>query len=356
MATETGTVELPTETTDEPSVADAQAAILKLLNSEEPQKSDEAPAAPEQPTQETEPTPETEPEVPPAAEADDDDQALSPEVQESVNKRIAKVVAKRKELEEQLAERDAKLAELDAKVKELSEAPKAEEVAPSNGVLKDNDPLLQVPEIKAAWKQENKALDAFKRASAMLRDLGKDPDGVFAKLKEVTGQVFTDSDVAREWLEGAKDHYQLQRNEFMASRHAATNRYQQKTEAEYAKAKEKSDADAVKAYPWLPNRESKEGKTAAKIVQRWPDLLRLPDGALILGDLVAGQLAREGRVAAPVAPAPPPPKLNTNGKTVVNAGMRPEVRPTNALRKQAVETGDIRDVAKFLEKTALFST
>jgi hypothetical protein len=352
MATETGTVELPTNETTDDTLAETQAAIFELL-SKDPQKSGEQepkePAAPEQPPQETEPKSEAEPETPSNADTEAESEAIPPDVQASVDKRIGKEVAKRKELEEQLAERDAKLAELDAKVKELTEAPKAEEApAPTNGTLSDNDPILQVPEIKAAWKQENKALDAFKRASALLRDLGKDPDGVFVKLKEVTGQVFTDVDAAREWLEGAKDHYQLQRNEFMASRHAATNRYQQKTEAENAKAKEKSDAEAVKAYPWIKTPASREGQVAAKVLKRWPNLMYVPDGALILGDLVAGQLAREGKVAAPAAPVAPPPKLATNGKTALPANSRVAKAPTSALREKAVESGDLRDIAKYL--------
>jgi len=354
MANETGTVELPPETT-EPVVAETQDAVFKKLfgeQSEDPQKSVEAPTPTEEPQPSTETTPQVEPDTPPTAEPTEEEteDGLPPDVQDSVNKRIAKVVAKRKELEEQLATKEAEMAELEAKVKELSEA---KEEAPPPQVAPELDPVLRNPEIKKLWEQEQSAHGALQKASELLRLSRRSPDAVLATLKQDHKKEFVDIDEARDFLEIVKENASLMRQELAGKRSLATQRHVQKIEQEA----QKHHDTAVKAYPWLPKKDSSEGKVAQSILKRFPallDPLSVPDGMVILGDLVAGQMAREARAKAPAAPAAPPPKLPTPGKAPT--ATRPTGRPpANALKEKALDSGDILDAAKYLEKSPVFS-
>jgi hypothetical protein len=360
MATDTGTVELPTETTEDGALAEAQDAIFKLFTPETPQKpEEEAQAEPEgeQTTPETEQPSETQAETQPEAEqaeaevegAEDEEQALPEDVQARIDKRIAKVVAKRKELEEQLSDREAKLAEAEAKIKELSETPKAtEQPAQPTG---ENDPTLADPEIKKLYDQEKQAEGAYRTASELLRKSRKDPDAVLADLKERVKRDFTDIEDARDFLEQVREEASVTRGQYATQRGVATQRHVQKAEQEHKASYEK----AIKAVPALSDKTSKEFKLAQEINQQFPGLMNAlvrPDGPLLMAKLVLGTLALEAKGAAPAVPKAPPPKLPTPGKTGTSAVTRPVGRPPHtALKQKAVESGDVDDVAKFLETT-----
>lgn len=349
MATETGTVEIPTETTEEAS-ADTQDAVTERLEGlfsdeqpEAPQKSEEQeqPASEEQPTQETESTSETEPEAPAAAESPDDDpdDGLPPDVQLRVNKRIGKEVAKRKEFEERLEALEGEKVKLEAKVKELTDAPKEPDTADTAA-----DPLLSVPEIAALHKQEQEAENAFRQASELIRTVRKDPDAVIARLKEITKRDFADADEARDWLEGVKENAMLKMGQASNKREAASQRHIQKLEKEHAQNYEK----AVKALPALTDKTSKEFKVAQELTQRFKGLLnpvQVPDGPMILAYLTAGKVALEAKAAAPAATKAAPPKLPSTGKTGSGTTRTAVARPpVNALKQKAFETGTDEDI------------
>lgn len=352
MANDTGTVVLPPETT-EPTEAETQAAIERLLEPKDPQKSDEpaeTPPSEEQPPQEQPPA---EPEVPPAAaesDDDDDDQALPEDVQARIDKRIAKVVAKRKELEEQLSEREARMVELEAKIKELSETP-PQPKEPPRATPRESDPILQVPEIKAIYEQEQKASEAVREARDLLRRLRKEPEATLAEFNERT-KLHYDADDARDWLETVSHNAQVAETRFAQQRAVATQTHVQKMEREA----EKFHDIAVKAYPALTDKNSKEGKLAQEILKRFPLLNNpaVPEGWIILGDLVAGRLARESKGTAPAKPAAPPPKLATPAKAATVTRTNGKT-PANALRQKAIETGDEHDVVAYLKTSPVFS-
>jgi len=353
MANDTGTVELPTETTEE-AVAGTQEAIYKQLFGDEqpeaPQKSEETEQQPEssteQPPQETETTSETESETPPAAEAEEDEPEVTPEVQETINKRIGKEVAKRKALEEQLAALDQQKAELEAKVKELAEA-KPE--TPAADVPPGADPLLRVPEIKKLHDQEQGAKAAFHKSAELLRLSRKSPEAVLAELKDKHGKEFSDIEDARDYLETVKDNASLKVQELTGQRTLAAQRHVEKLGKEY----EKHYETALKVAPWLPDKNTKEGKIAQEVVKRFPGLLdplQVPDGPILLAQLVLGKMAYEAKGAVQPAPKTPPPKLPTPGKASTTATVRPGARPaTNALKQKAADTGTFEDIDRALE-------
>lgn len=357
MATETETVELSTETTEEEveASADVQGAIQNLFGDgeqpEAPQKSEaqEEPAAEEETqVQETEPKSETETEQPPAEKApeEDDTDGLSPDAQLRVNKRIGKEVAKRKELEEKLAAIEGEKAELELKVKKLADEPKE---TPKATPAANADPLLNVPEIAELHEQEQKAENAFREASGLLRESRKDPDAVLERLKEITKKAFGDIDEAKDWLENVKENAMLKMGQFANKREAASQRHVQKLEQEFNQHREK----ALKILPALSDKTSKEFKVAQEIKERYPGLLNplmVPDGPMLMARLVAGTLALEGKGAAPAATKAPPPKLPGPGKTGTSAVTRPAAKPpANALRLKAVESGEVEDIDRALE-------
>ena len=354
MATETETVELSTETTDDQALADAQSKISEFLAgvAEEPQKSPEQePPATEEKPQETETTPETETETPPAAETEEE-LALPPEVQESVNKRMAQLTAKRKEAEEALAKIQAERDELDAKVKELAET--AKEPAPS--LPPDADPILRVPEINKIYQNEQKVEGARREATQLLRTSKTNPDLVLEKLqKDLPQQGFTDIEQVKDFLENVKDTALMRLSELRSQRESAASRHIQRLEKEA----EKFHDLAIKAYPDALDKKSKMGIRVAELSKRMPALLDpkiIPDGWQILTDLAAGQLARElrGTATAAAPKVQQPPKLTPTAKTAPLA--RPASgKPQDALRKRMVETGDLDDVAKFLSNSPVLT-
>lgn len=354
MATETGTVELPSQTTNEvtePTEAETQAAIEALLR-DDPQKSDEpAPTEPvpsEEPPQEPQPTEPQEPEAPAAAEDEDTDtEALPDDVQARIDKRIGKEVAKRKELEEQLAAREAKLAETEAKIKELSETTPQQ---PPSATPGPDDPILKVPDVKAHWDEEQKAVSAINRANDMLRNLRREPEAALDEFRKLTNLNYSVED-AKDWLEQVKEGAQTKRMLHAQQRGIATERHVAKLEKEA----ERYHAEATKAYPDALNKKSAFGQRVEQLSKRFTGLLNpriAPDGMLILLDLAAAQLAREAKATATPVATPKPPKLQTVTKAPVQARTtNGTTKTSSALKKAAIESGDVREIASYLATT-----
>lgn len=347
MATETGTVELPSETTEtEDSLVEAIGALIEDAP-ESPQKSEEQETvSEEQPPQETETTSETESETPPAAETEDEELALPPEIQESVNKRMAKLTAKRKEAEEQLAKIQAERDELEGKVKELAEATKETQPTPP-----ESDPLLRVPEINKIWQKEQDIEGKRNQAAQLLRESKSNPDSVLERMqKGMPQQGFQDIEQVRDFLESVKETARDRLSELRTQRGIASERHIQKMEKEG----EKYHEQATKAYPDALDKKSKLGLRVAELAKRMPALLDpkiVPDGWLIITDLAAGQLQREAKAAAPAVAKAPPPKLPVPGKATSTASVtRATGKPAaTALKQKAVESGSFEDIDRALE-------
>lgn len=69
----------------------------------------------------------------------------------------------------------------------------------------------------------------------------------------------------------------------------------QRLEQEFQNSLAQHNAAAVKAYPWMADETSDEFQRATAILKKYKDVLAVPNRALIVGDLVAGQMAREAR-------------------------------------------------------------
>jgi hypothetical protein len=221
---------------------------------------------------------------------------LTPEVQEILDRRIGKEVAKRKTLEDQLeAERAAK-AEAEAEREELRARLAAGETA-----AEDANPDLYASE-EALDKREKKLWTLMKWAK-------QHPDG-FDGDEKAGVPAYTATQI--------RD---------------AVGRYEEELFRELPKAKEalqkRAAFDATvtaKVYPDVLKPGTKDGMIARAFLQRFPALKVLPDVHVIIGDMIAGERARTEKAKAGGAAGSPRPQGEGGRKTVVAAPAGSPVR------------------------------
>ena len=192
---------------------------------------------------------------------------LTPEVQEILDRRIGKEVAKRKTLEDQLeAERAAK-AEAEAEREELRARLAAGETA-----AEEANPDLYASE-EALEKREKKLWTLMKWAK-------QHPDG-FDGDEKAGVPAYTATQI--------RD---------------AVGRYEEELFRELPKAKEalqkRAAFDATvtaKVYPDVLKPGTKDGMIARAFLQRFPALKVLPDVHVIIGDMIRGERDRNAEAA-----------------------------------------------------------
>jgi hypothetical protein len=222
----------------------------------------------------TPPAPATEPE---GEEPPEEQLSVKPEIQEAINRRIGREVAKTKK------ERDLREA-AEARVKELEARPAESVPAASAGPI-GPVPLasIQTPEqLRGLADQAEAALD---QAENLLIDLESESAKVIATLlasKIELGQDPT-ADVAKKFL------LQVRRN--------ATRMLQRDVPARaaYLNAAAQADAQAMADFPWWKDTKSSQYAQAQRVLAVLPEIKRLPHWKWTTGVYVEGLRAVQAR-------------------------------------------------------------
>jgi hypothetical protein len=239
----------------------------------------------------TEKSEESEPE-----EVADDEQGLP----KGIKKRIDKLVAKRKEIEEQLKAKEEEIESLKSAKPAVADAPIAP--LPTNPYLHLDDQTAVESEIQQArrvrrWCEEN-------------------PDGA-----TVTGPDGKEVDYSSEQIRAIKlnaidaleEHLPRQLN--------------------YVQNKSKLDPIAESEYTWWKNKASREYQAAQNMLKNFPELRRFPDYKIVIGDYIRGSMERENNYSKQ--------KQATSGKAVVKKAPTQPSKPTAApvqMSKQQIST------------------
>jgi hypothetical protein len=238
---------------------------------------------------------------------------LSPEIQAVLDKRIGKEVAKRKALEDQVSAEQAAKAAAETERDELRARLETAGVKPVTG----NTELFASPEALDAREAKVWDLLEFARQHSDGFD-GDEKNGIPAYTAE-------------------------------QMREAAT-RYERELFREIPKAKavlaQRAQFDAAVTaveYPALLDPKSQDARIAEHFLRKFPALRMEPDVMVLIGDMLAGERARNAKVAAgsvkPVAV-----KAKTVGKTVVAA---PAGQPVAGLRaEKPVDKLNMANLAK----------
>lgn len=389
-ATKAGTTETPTapeETVDAQTVAQtteerAMAGLMDILGDEESDEDkpgsttseeDSTPAADDNPDDETQseesqeedsdPVQEEEEDPQEEAAEDDtelaladededteDDDQLSPEAQHGLDKKIAKEVARRKSAEEkaQAAEERAQAAEA-----QLASAQNRHE-----GI--DRQLAAQDKEVSTLIETKTKAESARQNARKFLREMSRemeDDEGRTGFDRVVEGLKGRKIDLpswepegVREWLEDQVDYASqaiLDSNQQLVVKRERFNE-------EMRSQKRDLDKQAITSYPWLSSSslkdpQTEEAKQAAAFWNANADFRNLPQGRMMLGDLIAGKVARE-RAAKAKAKGKKSKKAPRLSGAPASAAPTPDVK--DAKRRTRMEkaktTGSEEDMTEAL--------
>jgi hypothetical protein len=155
-----------------------------------------------------------------------------------------------------------------------------------------------------------------------------------------------DVDEAREILQEIRDNSLRKQLSLENERRIATFQHQQQLAAKH----QATAMEAQKVYPWMGKEGTPEDKVAREILAEHPGLWGVPDGPFILGDLVAGRMARKGKTvtATNAPPAVVPTKLPPSPKAVP-AQDNPKAASISAAKAKVIESGRLEDAAKYLE-------
>jgi len=229
------------------------------------------------------------------------DHSLPPEVQEKVDRRIGKEVARRKEAEELLEAERTLSKELTAKVSDLET--KGREGPAGSGT--ENRLLLADSEAELEKRE-----DFLWRVEEFCEE---NRDGYEGKGTD-QDPSYTAEEIRTRLLQVRRERERdLPRAREMLKRRAAF------------------EAVTREAYPELADPRSDLSAEANRVLARVPGLKALPDYKLVLGDLLAGRKAREVKKTGParVAPKPPPaPAAPTPPRSGVQGTGKPKGKST----------------------------
>jgi len=232
----------------------------------------EASPQPDQNTAPEAPVTEAEPEV-----LSQDAEQLPPDLQDKIDKRIGKEVAKRKTLEDQLAMQREELEKLKAAVAQPQEAP----AAPT--VIDPSQPLSHIGTVEALNAEHKQAKSIIRASEELLDQFDSGVDSV-----EYGGQTFTKAQVK-----------QALRNAKLVVEEQVPQRYQ------FLQARDGWKAKAIEEFPFLKDKTTKEYQMVETARRNYPIIASLPDADYVLGLAVEGIKAIEARKAAkPAAKAP----------------------------------------------------
>jgi hypothetical protein len=237
------------------------------------------------------------PEETPRAEEDGD---ISPEVQERINKRIGKAVAKAKEAEERAQAAQRERDELEARLRDVEAKT---ERAPRNA----NEALAHVEDGRALEAEAVKAQDAFDEADKYLLRLGRRPELVARELK-AAGIKLTNPDT------GEEDYSEERMENFLFS---VKSNAQRLLRSEIPKRQQwlveqaRHGQTVVERFPEFKDPASELHKTALRLVTERPELKRRSDWPVLVAKLALGEQAYGGKAKekTTAAPAQVPPRI-----------------------------------------------
>lgn len=256
----------------------------------------------------------TQPEPDHATEADEalsQSTSIAPEIQEVINKRIAKITAKRKD-----AERRADAAEAEKRVltEQLARASQTQPQTTQAPVSADlpNQPLAKVKTIQELQKLYQDATEATRFAEYNL-----DRDDTVERQLE-GGQVAKGVMVGNDFY--TKE--QLRTIKYNAQR---TKETEIPARAQFLTAQHQATQQAIELYPFLKDPASPEYQLADQAYREQPWLQNLPNSALLVGRMILGFKAEQdllkGKTQAKPTPARPKPSGDQTAVTSADVGI-----------------------------------
>lgn len=261
-------------------------------------------------------------------------------IQEKVDRRINKEIAKRLALEAQVQQHPA------------APAPAAQPPAPQVGLLPQAQAVPQAP--------------AIPPGPVPLADVS-DGNGLVAKAQEAR-EYRQKADDALALGPGSDGHYvidgqQLTKEQVVQVRRNASDVLEVHVPQRHQFLMQRQQAlqIAYQQFPWLSNPQTPEYQQAVTFLNQAPYLRNMPNAEIILGTLVEGTKAvnaRQQAAAAPAAPAPAP-RQRPPGDQVALGGSSAAPRAsasTAAQQRMSDELGklkgrkgvNVRDVASYL--------
>lgn len=281
------------------------------------------------------PEPEREPEAKEEGE-------LSPDIQRSIDKRIAKVVAKQKTAEERASEAETKAEELSAQLEELKDQPSLREPMESG-----SNPVSRAKNLDELSKEANRAEQVLDWSDDMLMQLKSDPDQVAGELKKQK------VDLRDQY--GEEDYTSERMDLFLSQLRRKTDKTLRRSVPErqhYLEAKELSDARAKDLFPWMGDESSQLNQDAEDVINTLPEIKRLPHHKTAAGVFALGleqlrkiEAEQKGnRKRSAEAPSSQP------GAPAAAAAVEPNAQPEKGQKalKSWSESGRPEDFDKFI--------
>jgi type I site-specific restriction endonuclease len=215
-------------------------------------------------------------------ETEDEAEQTSKNLPKGVQKRIDKLIAKRKEAEKQIDELTERLKEL-----ESTDKPVEREVIP---VGKDLNPYF-------ALQSEREIQDEIKNARQVRRWAEENPDGAIVTGKDGREVEYSAEEVRKIRLnavDALEEHLPAQ--------------------LQYVAVRKQYDAEAEKMYPFWKQRQSPEYQFAKQLIEAFPEIQKFPDFKVSIGDMIEGRKMRESnskKQPQPVKKAPVAPKATS---------------------------------------------
>ncbi len=257
-----------------------------------------APATESSPPVTPEPSPET-------ATTDDHEEALSqstssipPEIQEVINKRIAKITAKRKEAERRADAVEAEKRVLMEQLARNGQAQPQQAEAPVSAEL-PTQPLAKVKTMQELQKLHKDATEAVQFAEYNL-----DRDDMVERVAQETGETVKGVVVDGQFY----TKRQLRDIKYNALRVKET---EIPARAQFLTAQHQATQQAFEIYPFLKDPSTPEYQTAVQAYREQPWLAQMPNSALLVGRMILGLKAEQemakGKTQAKPAQSRPRP-------------------------------------------------
>lgn len=269
-----------------------------------------------QPTPEEQPAETQDPEDETAEEGESevlsqDKEALPPELQKAIDKRIGKEVARRKALEDEKKALASELEQLKAAQAQQPEQPQAPVV-----VNTPDQPLAHISTVQDLQREHQQAKSITQVAEDLLDQFEPGVEKVMYGDREYTkAEVKTIYRNAKRTVE-----------EFIPQRH------------QFLQAKQMWRAKALTDFPFLKDKTSAEYQMAQTAIRNYPWIEGAPDSDYIVGLAVKGQMALEAEKKAKAAPVKPVAKAPASQvATVATSSSKPRGGENVVLRQKAAK-------------------
>lgn len=269
---------------------------------------------------------------------------LNPPIQDMV-KRIAKVTAARKEEELRRMQLEQQVEELRSKLENPGQKPQDPELIQQERQPVPKQGLFDAHPAMARVTEHMQQVESIIRWARENPDGGALPDGSDHPTEYTASQV-------EAILLNAMD----QRTDLRADRRVLETRLKE----EAVRKADEEHGKALQVYPWMADQESSEFRVATQLVTQLgvtPEVqFRMPDWRMLIGDLVTGRMAREGKAS----PRTPAAAINPRRVPADTEPTRQPGAPTGQRRRSAEEavleetdarfatTGSTRDLAQKL--------